>query len=259
MPDPRVALTWEGPVALITIFRPEKLNALDLDMLESLDDACGEIEGNHAARAAVITGEGKAFSTGGDIRAWAALLPHEFGFDWVRVGHRVFSRLAELRVPLIAALGGHALGGGLELAACADIRIAEPATRLGMPETGLGMVPGWSGTQRLVRRFGAQIVRRMVLGGEVFTADQGLPLGLVDEVVETGHALEAAMAYAGNVASRGPAATQIAKLMLAAASGDAPEMAIETIASILAAKTADLREGVDAFGGKRPAQFTGDW
>ena len=134
MPDPRVALTWEGPVALITIFRPEKLNALDLDMLDSLDDACGEIEGNHAARAAVITGEGKAFSTGGDIRAWAALLPHEFGFDWVRVGHRVFSRIAELRVPLIAALGGHALGGGLELAACADIRIAEPATRLGMPE-----------------------------------------------------------------------------------------------------------------------------
>jgi len=78
-------------------------------------------------------------------------------------------------------------------------------------------------------------------------------------VDEPGHALEAAMAYAANVASRGPAATQIAKLMLAAASGDAPEMAIETIGSILAAKTADLREGVDAFGAKRPAQFTGDW
>ena len=108
MSDPRVALTWEGPVALITIYRPEKLNALDLDMLASLDDACVEIEGNHAARAAVITGEGKAFSTGGDIKAWASLLPHEFGFDWVRVGNRVFNRMAELRVPLIAALSGHA-------------------------------------------------------------------------------------------------------------------------------------------------------
>jgi enoyl-CoA hydratase/carnithine racemase len=259
MPDPRVALSWEGPVALITIYRPDKLNALDLDMLASLDDACAEIEGNHAARAAVITGEGKAFSTGGDIKAWSALLPHEFGFDWVRVGNRVFNRMAELRVPLIAALGGHALGGGLELAATADIRIAEPQARLGMPETGLGMVPGWSGTQRLVRRFGAQLVRRMVLGGEVFSGDEALALGLVDDVVDTGHALEAAMAYAARVAERGPAAVQTAKLMIAAASGEAPEMAIDTIASILAAKTADLREGVDAFGSKRPPAFKGEW
>jgi enoyl-CoA hydratase/carnithine racemase len=99
----------------------------------------------------------------------------------------------------------------------------------------------------------------MVLGGEVFTAEQGLPLGLVDQVVEPGKALEAAMAYAANVASRGPAATQTAKLMIAAATGDAPEMAIDTIASILAAKTADLREGVEAFGNKRAAAFTGDW
>jgi enoyl-CoA hydratase len=259
MPDPRVALTWEGPVALITIYRPDKLNALDLDMLAALDDACAEIEGNHAARAAVITGEGKAFSTGGDIKAWAAMLPHEFGFDWVRVGHRVFNHLAELRVPLIAALSGHALGGGLELAATADIRIAEPQSRLGMPETSLGMVPGWSGTQRLVHRFGAQVVRRMVLGGEIFSGEEALNLGLVDELVETGHALEAAMAYAARVAERGPSAVQTSKLMIAAATGEASGMAVDTIASILAAKTGDLREGVDAFGNKRPPAFTGEW
>lgn len=259
MPDPRVALTWDGPVALITICRPDKLNALDLDMLAALDEACAEIDGNPAARAAVITGEGKAFSTGGDIKAWAALSPHEFGFDWVRVGHRVFGRLAELRVPLIAALAGHALGGGLELAATADMRIAEPQARLGMPETGLGMVPGWSGTQRLVRRFGAQAVRRMVLGGEVFSGDEALMLGLVDAVVETGQAREAALAYARRIAERGPAAVQTAKLMIAAASGEAPEMAIDTIASILAARTGDLREGVAAFGAKRPPAFKGEW
>ena len=259
MPDPRVALTWEGPVALITIYRPDKLNALDLDMLAALDDALSEIEGDHAARAAVITGEGKAFSTGGDIKAWSSLLPHEFGFDWVRVGHRVFSRMAELRVPLVAALAGHALGGGLELAATADIRIAEPQARLGMPETGLGMVPGWSGTQRLVRRFGAPVVRRMVLGGEVFSGEEALALGLVDELADSGHALEVAVAYAARVAERGPAAVQTAKLMIAAATGDAPEMAVDTIASILAAKTADLREGVDAFSGRRPPSFKGEW
>jgi len=259
MRDPRVALTWEDSVALITIYRPEKLNALDLEMLRALDDACEEIEGNHAARAAVITGEGKAFSTGGDIKAWGEMLPHEFGFDWVRVGHRIFDRLAELRVPLIAALTGHALGGGFELAATADIRIAEPQARIGMPETSLGMIPGWSGTQRLTRRFGAQVVRRMVLGGEVFSGEQALALGLVDEVVDAGHALEQAMAYAQRVASRGPAAVQAAKLMISAANGEASGSAIETIASILAAKTTDLREGVDAFANKRPPDFKGGW
>ena len=259
MSDPRIALTWEGPVALITIYRPEKLNALDLDMLEALDDACAEVEGDHRASAAVITGEGKAFSTGGDIAAWAAMTPAEFGFEWVRFGHRVFTRLSELRVPLIAALTGHALGGGLELAATADIRIAEPQAKLGMPETGLGMVPGWSGTQRLVRRFGAQVVRRMVLGGEIFIAEEARALGLVDQITVTGGALAAAMSYADRVASRGPAALQIAKQMIASADGEDTGTAMETIASMLIAKTADLSEGVAAFKSKRAPSFKGEW
>ncbi len=137
-----------------------------------------------------------------------------------RYGNRVFARLAELRVPLIAALNGATLGGGLELAATADIRIAEDQARLGLPETGLGMVPGWSGTQRLVRRFGAQIVRRMALGGEMFDASQALTLGLVDQVVPRGTALSAATVYAARIAERGPASVQTTKLMLAAATGE---------------------------------------
>src|SRR6185312_1349946 len=121
------------------------------------------------------------------IEAWAALDPLTFGRLWIRDGHRAMDRLARLRQPTIAVLTGHALGGGLELAAVTDFRVAEAHVRLGLPETGLGMVPGWSGTQRLVRRFGSQIVRRMALGGEIFTAEQARLLGMVDAVVPTGN------------------------------------------------------------------------
>ncbi len=128
-----------------------------------------------------------------------------------------------------------------------------------MPETSLGMVPGWSGTQRLVRRFGPQIVRRMVLGGEMFSAGEALAHGLVDAVVETGTALAAARDYAGRVAERGPAALEISKLMISVANGEDDGSAVEALGSILAAKTGDLKEGVAAFAEKRPASFKGEW
>ena len=105
----------------------------------------------------------------------------------MRYGHRVFDRLARLRQPTIAVLSGHALGGGLELAAACDFRVAEAQVKLGFPETSIGVVPGWSGTQRAVRRFGAQAVRRMALGGEILLAAEALALGIVDRVVETGN------------------------------------------------------------------------
>ncbi|MFM2279063.1 MAG: hypothetical protein RLZZ444_1294 [Pseudomonadota bacterium] len=254
-----VKISLEGPVAILTLARPEKLNALDLDMLSALSSASDEIEANPAVRAAILTGEGKGFSAGGDIKAWAGMQPQEFGHAWVRHGHRVFERLATLRMPLVAALNGHALGGGLELAGIADIRIAENHIRIGLPETGLGMVPGWSGTQRLVKRFGAQLVRRMALGGEIFSAQEACTLGLVDAVVETGCSVDAARAYATRIADRGPAALEITKMMIAMANGEDNGSAAEALGSILVAKTGDLKEGVSAFGEKRPAQFKGEW
>ncbi len=257
--DARIRIDIEDSVAILTIARPEKLNAFDIDMLKALAAACDTIEADRNIRAVILTGEGKAFCAGGDIKAWGAMRPEEFGHDWVRFGHRVFERLATLRMPVIAAMNGHALGGGMELAAAADIRLAETQIKIGLPETSLGMVPGWSGTQRLVRRFGAQIVRRMVLGGEMFTAEEARANGLVDAIIETGTVLAAAKDYAGRIVKRGPAALEICKLMIASANGEDNGTAVEALGSILAAKTGDMKEGVAAFSGKRPAEFKGEW
>ena len=259
MPSGSVDIAIDGPVAILTIARPEKLNALDLDMLRALQEAADTVEADARVRVAILTGAGKGFSAGGDIKAWGGMRPEEFGHAWVRHGHRVFERLATLRMPLIAALNGHALGGGLELAGVADLRIAEEQIRIGLPETGLGMVPGWSGTQRLVKRFGAQAVRRMALGGEVFTARDAQALGLVDAVVPIGQAVQAAREQAARIAARGPAANEIVKLMISSASGEDQGAAVEALGSILAAKTGDLKEGVAAFSQKRAAEFKGEW
>lgn len=259
MVENRIRLSVEASVATITLSRADKLNALDLDMLGELSTVLDRVEVDSAVRVVILTGEGKAFSAGGDIAAWGGMQPEEFGHHWVRHGHRIFDRLATLRMPVIAAMNGHALGGGLELAGAADIRIVERQAKIGLPETSLGMVPGWSGTQRLVRRFGAQIVRRMVVGGEMFTAEEASLHGLVDHVVDTGEALKAAKDYAARIAARGPAAVEISKLMLSIASGEDNGAAVEALGSILVAKTGDLKEGVSAFKEKRAAHFKGEW
>ena len=179
----------------------------------------------------------------------------DFQVKWVRYGHRVFDRLARLRQPTIAVLSGHALGGGLELAAACDFRVAETQVKLGFPETSIGVVPGWSGTQRAVRRFGVQAVRRMALGGEILLAPEALSLGVVDRVVETGKALAEAKTWAENIAERGPLATEAAKLMIAVAEGEESAASVEALASGFIALTGDLKEGVGAFREKRKPAF----
>jgi enoyl-CoA hydratase len=257
MTDSRVHLALDGPITTITLKRADKLNALDRGMIAALLRAVETIEEARDARVAILSGEGKAFCAGGDIAAWSSLQPLDMWRDWTRAGHRAFEALARLRVPLIAALTGHAFGGGLELAATADIRIAEAGIRLGLPETGLGMAPGWSGTQRLARRFGAQTVRRMALGGQMFEAQEALRLGMVDEVVAPGEGLARAAAIGREIAARGPAAVQIVKSMINAADGEDNDAPIEALAGALTATTRDLGEGLAAFRAKRPPLFEG--
>jgi enoyl-CoA hydratase/carnithine racemase len=254
--DPRIRLTVDGQLAVITIARPDKYNALDYGMVLALERAAHIIDADSSLRVAIITGEGeKSFCAGGDIEAWSALSPADFGLAWVRHGHRAFDALARLRQPLIAALNGHTLGGGLELAATADFRIAEEHVKLGSPETGLGIIPGWSGTQRTVNRFGSQLVRRMALLGEVFTAEDGLRLGLVDAVSPRGQSLAAATAMANRLMMRGPLATQATKMLINAAEGEEVQRPLEALAGGLAAGSADLRKGIAAFRDKRSPEL----
>ena len=254
--DSSVLLSTEGATAIVTLNRPDKRNAINLAMLEALDEVSDRIEHNPSLRAVIVTGAGDAFCAGGDIVAWSDMDPEAFATDWIRRGHRTFDRLATLRPPTVAVLNGNALGGGLELAACCDFRIAEEKARIGLPEAGLGMVPGWSGTQRLVRRFGAQIVRRMAVGGELLQGAEALSAGLVDRLAADGEGLDAARGMAATIAGRGRAATETAKAMLAIAEGESAPAAVDALAGRLIAGTGELREGVAAFRQKRKPKFT---
>ncbi|MEL7150801.1 MAG: enoyl-CoA hydratase/isomerase family protein [Pseudomonadota bacterium] len=251
----RIALEVEANgIARLRLNRPEKLNAMDAQMVDELALRCREIE-RSAARVVILSGEGKAFCAGGDIAAWSEESPDAFGRHWVRDGHAAFDALARLHQPVIAVLDGHALGGGLELAACADLRIAEEQIKIGSPETGLGIIPGWSGTQRAVRRFGAQAVRRMAVMGEVFSAEEAERLGVVDLVVPTGEGMSAAEKTAAQILQRSPRATELAKMMVNAAEGEERERVIEALAGSIAAASDDLAVGLAAFRDKRKPDF----
>ncbi|MCT8997517.1 enoyl-CoA hydratase/isomerase family protein [Chelativorans intermedius] len=255
MAEALVRLEVDGPVGTITLARPDKFNALDIPMLEALARRLDEVENRAEIRVVLLCGEGKGFCAGGDVEAWSALSAADFQHRWVRLGHRVFDRLAGLRPPTIAVIAGHALGGGLELAAAADFRVAERHVKLGFPEASIGVVPGWSGTQRAVRRFGVQAVRRMALGGEVLQAEAAHALGVVDRLAETGQGLEQARAWAEEIAVRGPLATEAVKMMIAVAEGEKGAAATEALASGFIALTQDLQAGVAAFRGRRKPEF----
>lgn len=257
MSDP-VRLDIAAGIATITLARPEKLNALDDVMVGLLGRFADAVDADRAVRAVILTAEGKAFCAGGDIVAWGGLSPLEMGQGWVRSGHRVFDKLARMKPPVIAAMNGHALGGGLELAVTADIRICEAQAKIGLPETGLGMIPGWSGTQRLVKRLGGQVARRLALTGEIVTAEQALTMGIVDQLVEKGGALAAAQAMAERICQRGPVANIVVKQLINAAEDEDNGAIMEALASSLVSYTDDVKEGVSAFQQKRTPTYRGE-
>ena len=244
-------------IGLLTIARSEKHNALTSAMMDRLLAVCSDIERRDDIRVVVLSGDGDAFCAGGDIKEWSAESPARFGRHWIRDGHQALDALARLRQPVIAALNGHVFGGGLELAACADYRIAEEHIRIGQPETGLGIIPGWSGTQRAVRRFSSQSVRRMALFGEVFSAKEALAMGLVDRLTSRGEGVQEAIALARQTIQRGPEATELTKMLINASEGEERERVLESLAGRVAANAPELAEGLAAFREKRKPDFAG--
>ncbi|MBX2883309.1 MAG: enoyl-CoA hydratase/isomerase family protein [Granulosicoccus sp.] len=256
MSEDSLILSIDPPSATFTLNRPDKLNAITDSMLDALHGHCRRLENRRDIRAVIITGSGeRAFSAGGDVAAWSALPPDEFARHWVRNGHVALDALAQLSQPVIAVLNGHVLGGGLELAATADIRIAESHIRIGQPETTLGIIPGWSGTQRATRRFGAQMVRRMALFGEMLDAEQALRYGIVDYVVERGEGGQKAQALVQQLTERSPLATELTKQLINAAEHEDASRAIEALAGQVAASSEDLKRGLHAFRQKKKADF----
>ena len=257
MSDGRVTRARDGTTARIALDRPAKLNALTPAMIAELGAVVDRIEQDDDVRAVVLGAAGnRAFCVGADIDAWGDADPLYMWRHWVREGHAVFDRIARLRPPLIAAIEGLALGGGLELAATADLRIAGADAAFGLPEADVGVVPGWSGTQCLVQAIGPAPVKLMALAGERLDADTAERVGLVHRVVPAGAALDAALDMAARIAARAPVAVQLTKQLINAAVGEDTAATLEALATGVAGGTQDVREGVASFREKRPPAFT---
>jgi enoyl-CoA hydratase/carnithine racemase len=249
-------LAIEGAVAELRLDNPAKLNSLTVPMLEALDAHCAALERAPEVRVVIVTGEGdRAFCTGADITAWGPMAPFDFARHWVREGHRIFDRLARLSKPTIAALNGHAFGGGLELAACCDLRVIAPKATLALPEAGVGIVPGWSGTQRVARLLPEPVVREMALFGRRVSAERAVALGFAAEIAEDVRG--AARAIAARATELSPRAVEVAKYLIQAGAGEDRSALIEALGSGMIAATADRAEGVGAFRGKRKPAFPG--
>jgi enoyl-CoA hydratase len=240
--------------AEITLNRPDKGNALTMPMIQRLASVITEIESNPTLRAVVIRGRGRSFCTGGDIAAWGALTPQEMGRDWILGGIQVLQRLASLPQTVIAVLSGHALGGGLELAMAADLRLAVRSAKLSMPEVALGMISGWGGVRRLAEIVGVARARHMMLLGAPITAEQALDWGLITALAEDAADLEHQLAgWLERLCANAPAAIALTKGILATLHQDMRHH--HASAAAQATGTEDCREGVRAFLEKRKPVF----
>jgi enoyl-CoA hydratase len=245
-----------GKIAELCLDNPAKMNAFTVKMLDQLAEQLEVIDRDTGISAVMLTATGdRAFCTGADINGWGDLSPAEFARHWVRDGHRIFDRLARLGKPTIAVLNGHAFGGGLELAAACDLRVMATGASLALPEAGVGVVPGWSGTQRLLRLIPEPMVKEMALFGNRIKADRALACGFVAAVGDDPRDL--AMPLLERAVTLSPRAVEISKSMIHAAQGEDRAAMVEALGSAAIAASADRDEGVASFREKRKPVFSG--
>lgn len=246
----------ENSVATVTIDHPP-VNALNSDVVLGLEECFAELKKDETLRAVILTGAGKAFVAGADIKeitdGGEGFLPESSAR-----GHAVFRAVENFPLPTIAAVNGAALGGGLEVAICCDIVLASEKARFGLPETALGIVPGWGGISRLTRRIGIGQIKKMVFTAQHVGAVEAEAMGLAHEVVPPENLLERAKELAAQIARNGSLAIREAKKVLNVASEISLDAAIEREMEAVAAcaRSVDKVEGMEAFIGKRPPVFT---
>ncbi len=249
-------LKQTGNVTVLSINRPEALNALNTDMLRELNAAVDYISAEDSIHVLIITGEGRAFVAGADIAEMKDMNP-EVAREFARIGLEVFRKIEILDKPVIAAINGFALGGGCELAMSCDIRIASVKSKFGQPEVGLGVTPGFGGTNRLPRIVGAAKAKELIFTGSVIGGEEAERIGLVSYVVEPEELMDRALKLAESIASKGQLAVRYAK----SAINRSIETDIETGLEIerglfsMCFATFDQKEGMDAFLNKRNPEF----
>ena len=259
MTDSPLQIAQTDAIRTITVNRPEKLNALNSATLDALDAAFADAERDPSVRVVVLTGAGpKAFVAGADISEMQALSASE-GRDFSLRGTRMMRRVERLSKPVIAMVNGFALGGGLELAMCCHLRIASDKAKVGQPEINLGLIPGFGGTQRLLRLAGRAATVELCLTGAPITAERALQLGIVNRVVPADTLETATTELAQQLANASPIALRgmLDCFNVGGECGIEEGLEYESAQFGLMFSTEDMREGTTAFLEKRPASFKG--
>lgn len=247
-------------IATVTIDREEKLNALNPDVIEELDDAFAGLRDDDDVRGIIVTGAGrKAFVAGADIGVLAEMTPTS-GVEVSRQGQTLFRAIETFPKPVLAAVNGYALGGGCELALTCHMRLASENAQFGLPEVGLGIIPGYGGTIRLARLVGLGHAVQLTLTGERIDAARAEALGLVNGVAAPDQLMDHARNLMGRVVKNGPVAVQMALRSVYHALDSSTEEALQYEASLfgLLASTRDMKEGMSAFLEKRRPDFRGE-
>ena len=243
-------------IALVTIDRPEALNALNSTVIAELEQVVTELENDGTVRAMILTGEGRSFVAGADIGEQYPL-DLDGGRRWGQRGSALFRRMERLEFPTIAAVNGFALGGGCELAMSCDVILASEKAKFGQPEVGLGITPGFSGTQRLPRRVGVAKAKELIFSGRMVKADEAERIGLVNAVYAPEALLDGAMEMARSFAKNAPIAVKYAKACIDRGMQTDIDsgIACENELFAMCFATADQKEGMGAFLEKRTAEF----